>query len=432
MSYNEWIDIEVLEDYLDGKLDAKMMYQVEKLSLEDPFVAEALAGLSQSPRRSQSLSLLQKQLQERIAQKPIEQKRWRLTSQRLSIGAAAAVLFVVASLLFWMRESNNREQLAKQGKKIEVAVAPQVAQKKATEAPVAPEKPVADAVVTSEVDKALAAAKTNSYAKLNKRAKAEAAATTQKDLLFNRQEIETNNRVADAAVAAAAPVPVAMKAKALQYDSLREVMVAKKEARPLNQVLSSKADGITFTPDVFSGKVISKIDGLPIPGASVKLLNSDIRTITNSRGEFSLKLDSGNNQSLTVNYLGFNSKEVSTKNNKAVIELEPDNKSLSEVVVTGYGNAKRTVNTNPPTPIESWAKYREYLNSNNRLYKGDVANRTVLLSFEVSAKGKPGNIKVVRGLTKAENDEAIRLVKEGPNWLRHSPSNAKVELSVEF
>ena len=52
MSYNEWLDIDVLEDYLDGKLDAKAMHQVEKLSLEDPFVAEALAGLSQSPKRT--------------------------------------------------------------------------------------------------------------------------------------------------------------------------------------------------------------------------------------------------------------------------------------------------------------------------------------------------------------------------------------------
>ena len=59
MNYNEWLDIDVLEDYLDGKLDAKTMHKVERLSLEDPFVAEALAGLSQSPKRTQSLSLLQ-------------------------------------------------------------------------------------------------------------------------------------------------------------------------------------------------------------------------------------------------------------------------------------------------------------------------------------------------------------------------------------
>lgn len=100
--------MDVLEAYLDGKLDAKAMYDVERLSLEDPFVAEALEGLSRSPRRQQSLSLLQKQLQARIAQKPAHEKRWRLTSHRLSIAAAAAVLFITVSLLFWMRENNRR------------------------------------------------------------------------------------------------------------------------------------------------------------------------------------------------------------------------------------------------------------------------------------------------------------------------------------
>ena len=124
MNNNDWLDIDVLEDYLDGKLDAKAMHDVERRSLEDPFVAEALAGLSLSPKRVQSLSLLQKQLQDRIAQKPVAQKRWQITSQRLSIAAAAAVLFVTVSLLFWMRESSNRKQIAgSSSKKVEVAIA---------------------------------------------------------------------------------------------------------------------------------------------------------------------------------------------------------------------------------------------------------------------------------------------------------------------
>lgn len=422
MSYNEWIDIEVLEDYLDGKLDAKAMHQVEKLSLEDPFVAEALAGLSQSPKRAQSLSLLQKQLQERIAQKPIEQKRWRLTSQRLSVAAAAAVLFVVASLLFWMKESRNREELAKQQPKhVEVNVAPQVADKK----PEVPAAPVADAPVATEIDKALANAKTNSLAKLNTKAKA-VAKNTSADVAASATKVATSDK-ADAVVATATPAPAAMQARVLKVDSLSNVAVAKKEARVLNQALSGRAPGVTFNPDVFSGKVISKVDGLPIPGADVKVLNTNIRTLTNSKGEFSLRLDSSNSQSLTVNYLGFNAKEVSTKANKAIIELEPSDNALKEVSVN-MGKASVA----PPTPAEGWGKYREYLNSNNKLYKGTAANRNVWLSFVVDAKGRPSNIKVVKGLTKAEDDEAIRLVKEGANWVRHHSSDSKVELSIEF
>lgn len=124
MNNNGLIDINILEDYLDGKLDGKMMHQVEKLSLEDPFVADALAGLSQSIERKQSLSLLQKRLYERVAEKPITDKRWKITSQRLSIASAAAVLFIVVSVLFWMKENSRRQIEANQAKNVKIEIAP--------------------------------------------------------------------------------------------------------------------------------------------------------------------------------------------------------------------------------------------------------------------------------------------------------------------
>lgn len=124
MNNNNWLDSDVLEDYLDGRLDAHAMHQLEKTALEDPFLAEAIAGLMQSPRRVQSLSILQKRLQARTAQKPIDKKRWRVTSQRLSIASAAAVLFITVSLLFWMRESRNRAQLKENAaKNVEISIA---------------------------------------------------------------------------------------------------------------------------------------------------------------------------------------------------------------------------------------------------------------------------------------------------------------------
>lgn len=129
MSSNDWLDIEVLDDYLEGKLDASTMHKVERVSLEDPFVAQALAGLTEVKSRTQTLSLLQKQLQERIAEKPIQRKAMRMTSHRLSIAAAAAVLFITASILFWMKEANRREQAqiaAGKAKNIEVNIQPDV------------------------------------------------------------------------------------------------------------------------------------------------------------------------------------------------------------------------------------------------------------------------------------------------------------------
>jgi TonB family protein len=122
---SDWLDIDVLEDYLDGKLNAKMMNKVERVALEDPFVAQALAGLSQSPKRSiQSLSLLQKQLDSRIAQQQETKTKSVVTWQRLSIAAAAAVIFVAVSIMFWMRENNTYNQSAKQSKTVEVNLDP--------------------------------------------------------------------------------------------------------------------------------------------------------------------------------------------------------------------------------------------------------------------------------------------------------------------
>ena len=134
---NDWLDIELLEDYLDGKLDSKAMHQIERQALEDPFVAQALAGLSESPRRAaQSVSLLQKQLYERIAEQQVQKKRTVYTWQRLSIATAAAVMFISVSIIFVIRVRQNREQLAKtQPKVVEVNMAPVVVPASTVSAP---------------------------------------------------------------------------------------------------------------------------------------------------------------------------------------------------------------------------------------------------------------------------------------------------------
>ncbi|MGN7203350.1 energy transducer TonB [Pedobacter sp. SAFR-022] len=127
---SNWLDIDVLEDYLDGKLDDKMMYRVEREALEDPFVAQALAGLSQSPKRSrQSLSLLQKQLETRIAGHEESKKESVITGQRLSIAATAALIFILGGIIFWMKYNNN--QKAKVPAVVEVNLDPAHAMDKA-------------------------------------------------------------------------------------------------------------------------------------------------------------------------------------------------------------------------------------------------------------------------------------------------------------
>jgi hypothetical protein len=419
VSYNEWLDIEVLEDYLDGKLDAKAMYQVEKLSLEDPFVAEALAGLSQSPRRTQSLSLLQKQLQERVAQKPVEQKRWRITSQRLSIAATAAVLFVTVSLLFWMKENKRQEILAGQPKKIDVNIASEGAKK----SPEVKDNPQAEA----EIDKALADAKTSTLAN-NKKPK-----------VVGNKEIQS--------MVAATPT-LAKKATedngVAKESQLKEVTVAAAPPVQMDRALQGRIAGVAIAqpPVKVTGKVTDE-DGEPIIGALVKSRAGNIATTTNAKGEFVLNLDSNlSKQKLAIGYIGFKQKEVEVKANEPLrVALEQDASALNEVVVTGFGNrvqkravssAVQSIRDGASKPIHGWEKFEQYLLDNNKLLKDKTTtDRAVQLSFTVNKKGRPVDIKVVGNLTKFENDEAIRLVKNGPDWEVPTKS-LPVVVSIKF
>ncbi|MEE1884258.1 hypothetical protein [Pedobacter flavus] len=105
----EILDFELLEAYLDGKLSSEEMYFVEREALEDPFVYDALEGLSNSSNRIAVLSSLQKQLRARIAAAPAKKERWRIETHRLSIAATAALLCTTATIIYWMQGNFNKE-----------------------------------------------------------------------------------------------------------------------------------------------------------------------------------------------------------------------------------------------------------------------------------------------------------------------------------
>lgn len=387
MSYNEWLDIDVLEDYLDGKLDAKAMHRIEKLSLEDPFVAEALAGLSQSPKRTQSLSLLQKQLAERIAQKPVEKKRWAITSQRLSIASAAAVLFIAVCILFWMKGSKRQQMLAaNEPKKVDVTIAPQVAKEKTdtsavlTEQSIVAKPAIAKSIRTKDADKAV--------------------------LIKNAPIIATN----DQPVTASAPVESRMAEQKAVGQELEEITLAKEkkqvQARAAVTALPSKAEGIM--PGQFKGKVISKDTGMPIEGAIVRLEGADRGTITDRNGEFRLVADSSQNQKLTVGFSGFSTTEVGAKSNQPVNVLLEANKNSLITIVASKNNV---------LPLGGWDNYQKYLRANHQFLKLTTAKVEIELSFLIKKDGSVSSIKVIQSADKAKDKEAIRLLKDGPKWI---------------
>lgn len=306
---NDWLDIELLEDYLDGKLDSKAMHKLEKQALEDPFVAQALAGLSESRGKAvQTVSLLQKQLYERIAQQQEKKKETVFTWQRLSVAAAAAVMFISVSIMFFMKDRDKREQMAKnQPKKVEVNIAPLPGQ----------------AVIDS--------AKNDIYA--------------------------------------------------ANLSKKREKEVVAGQANPKKEIQG----GITMDSQPYA-----------MQSAPIKATDST-----------SVPLQAMARMSKT-----------------APAAQEP----LMEKVAAGA-----TVSTAVPAvsaPVGGWVNLDTYLNDHNKL-RG-TGDKLVELSFLIDSEGNPEDLKVIKGINKQFDEEAVRLIKEGPKWEQPKNKESRVSYTVSF
>ncbi|QRR03336.1 SusC/RagA family TonB-linked outer membrane protein [Dyadobacter sandarakinus] len=90
-----------------------------------------------------------------------------------------------------------------------------------------------------------------------------------------------------------------------------------------------------------TGKVTSSVDKMGLPGVNVQVKNTTTGTVTDADGNFTINVGTGNDV-LVFSSIGFGKKEITVGNQSAInITLEDDVKSLSEVVVTGYGSQSK-------------------------------------------------------------------------------------------
>ena len=85
------------------------------------------------------------------------------------------------------------------------------------------------------------------------------------------------------------------------------------------------------------GIVYSKTDQLPIPGVSVKVLNTKIGTNTDFDGKFTIETND-KTAVLQFSFLGYKSQQITVNDNKFLkIYLEENLSSLDEIIVLGNG-----------------------------------------------------------------------------------------------
>ncbi|GAB2787352.1 TonB-dependent receptor [Rhabdobacter roseus] len=141
-----------------------------------------------------------------------------------------------------------------------------------------------------------------------------------------------------------------------------------------------------------SGKVTDESNE-PLPGVNILGKGTTVGTVTDAEGTFQLSLPD-QVSTLVFSSIGYSTKEVAINGQSVInVVLAPDNRSLDEVVVVGYGQQSKRNVTGSIAKVEM-SKFENYPNTNvTQALRGTIAG---VQFTENGRPGQGGNI-LVRG-----------------------------------
>lgn len=151
----------------------------------------------------------------------------------------------------------------------------------------------------------------------------------------------------------------------------------------LGLVLSASA----FAQATVNGLVKDET-GEPIIGATVRVDGTSDGAITDIDGNFSLNVQPG--ATLSISYVGYTTQQV-TAASSMVITLQEDTKALNEVVVIGYGVAKKSDLTGSVVAMKPDTKNKGLVVNAQDMMQGKIAGVNV-----TSGGGTPGGGATIR------------------------------------
>jgi hypothetical protein len=419
-----------IRKYLNGELDAHAMHELERRALDDPFLMDALEGFELTDKDQQAnLNDLAGRLHRRTEKKQIRMIPWG----RLS--AAASVVIILGGAIWFFSSKHNEEK----GKLVASDIT--IAKK---EAPAAPAPVVKDTLAAAKQSTTAARMSTAPEPKNYSNKKADvspqpveqqlAEADDQKELANDK--LKAAKQPADANGYGSLPYEPKKDSVAANelivsaMEKQKKPAAAKSKASLSEQTqLQGKVAGVTVTPNdmhTIVGTVKGADDGMPIVGATVRVVGRSFGAVTDVNGKFVLQ-DVAKNQTLSVNYIGYNAKKVKADDDSMSITLDPAGNSLAEVVVV---KDKDTENVDAH-PKDGWKAFNDYLKKNSQSPDGKTGK--VKVSFSVAADGSLSQFKIIKSLSDVADKQAIILISNGPVWLGNTDGKSKsITVSIKF
>ena len=443
-----------IEKYWSGKLSTAEMHALEKAAMDDPFLADALEGYQyRASSSNDDIAILKEKLATKIGVAPvINMKKKRFAWIRV---AAAVVIIAGTGLILQQYVFDKKEQ--------SIAVTSEN-QKEQPSTP--PNKSVADTIKQNtgstvesfKVDPLQANPSTDQSANaeeknLSSQIKDVKSTPDSKQLLDEQAETVVSSSALSRkeedkkGVTAAGDVigntktdSVAIRQNYAVENKRNQIEKPASRAKATDGLIRSDDkyyNRSNFLNNSYSYRVVDPQNN-PVPFANVFNTRDNIGTYTDAKGNFNL-LSSDSTMDVQIRSLGYNSGNYrlvpSIQQNELV--LKEDEETRRQITAQNrkmVSSVIRKDSTELEEPEVGWGNYNTYIANNiqipDNLRARNNTRNDVELSFDVDRNGNPTNIKIARSSQcKACDEEAIRLLREGPKWKRKGKKN-KTTISI--
>ena len=422
-----------LREMKAGRITDADFRQLEVIAKDDPFVADALEGYQANPDLDHSHYL--ESLESRIKSHKRERRRWLIPN--LAVTAVAACLILIVGFYAVMSKLSKSEDqnlaTAEQQRELTIknsgdSVGLFSPAESSTET-VEPSPPVAaadEAKPSSPTTIQPGASRSKQQSdKKNESNQSNVPETQAEDAMSKTTlEAEPSGNIAEHSEAKSQPVPPAAKldAKDLGYSA--------------NQM----------DPRVMAQRVAGRVtseSGDPLIGVHLVVQGTNLTTTSQLDGKFELYLPNGD-APVDVVYGGYEDQEINLKpgDENVEIKLQYMNSPMNESVLAGAATKTKRAEVASPKmstvtlQADDNILFVDYLKTNSKYPLAEnlnVSAKTVVLEFIVNIDGHPSQVKVVESSqVKALDDEAVRLIKKGPDWVCKMGYPCKVKYSIYF
>ncbi|TWR26746.1 TonB-dependent receptor [Mucilaginibacter achroorhodeus] len=158
----------------------------------------------------------------------------------------------------------------------------------------------------------------------------------------------------------------------------------------VDHLIIIKPSGASIAPIFAITGIVTDEQGQTLPGVTVKLSGTNLATVTDVQGKYSLTLPSGEGN-LEFTFIGFVSKTVAVNGQQRIdVRLTADSKALTEVVVVGYTTQRKKDLTGAVSVVDVKNLNKTASSSVNTQLQGQAPGVTVIGS------GQPGEEPQVR------------------------------------